>query len=318
MKVTIAICTWNRAKLLDQTLAQMHQLRVPSTVEWELLVVNNNCTDGTDEIISRHEGALPIRRLFEPALGHSNARNCAIGASSGELIVWTDDDVLVDPDWLAAYYAAATSWPEAAFFGGPVDPWFESAPPLWVVQNEKLVNGPFAVCQHGDAIRPFEKGESPVGANMAFRTSVLKRFPFNPALGRLGKKLTGCDETDALCRIKQAGFYGVSVGTAKVRHWVPKTRMTYRYVWDWHVGAGVTEIRRTGLPDGVYWSGVPRWATRLYIAHRLRSWWYRACGDRRWADEFQHAAETWGQILESRELWQRARGPQPSLPAALS
>ena len=78
MIVTVAICTWNRAKLLDRTLTQMHQLRIPADVEWELLIVNNNCTDETDPIIARHETALPIRRLFEPNPGLSNARNCAV------------------------------------------------------------------------------------------------------------------------------------------------------------------------------------------------------------------------------------------------
>ena len=74
MKVTVAICTWNRASLLDQTLTQMHQLRVPSNVEWELLIVNNNCTDDTDAVIARHHGVLPLRRLFESKPGLSNVR----------------------------------------------------------------------------------------------------------------------------------------------------------------------------------------------------------------------------------------------------
>ncbi len=78
MNVTVAICTWNRAKLLDQTLTRMQQLRIPANVAWELLVVNNNCTDDTDAIIAGHESALPLRRLFEPKPGLSNARNFAV------------------------------------------------------------------------------------------------------------------------------------------------------------------------------------------------------------------------------------------------
>ena len=64
---TVAIATWNRAKLLDRTLTEMHRLRIPPSVEWELLVVNNNCTDQTDTVISNHKKYLPIRRLFERA-----------------------------------------------------------------------------------------------------------------------------------------------------------------------------------------------------------------------------------------------------------
>ena len=42
LDITVAICTWNRADLLDQTLSQMRALDVPRDVQWELLVINNN------------------------------------------------------------------------------------------------------------------------------------------------------------------------------------------------------------------------------------------------------------------------------------
>ena len=45
VSVSVVICTWNRAGLLDQTLARMRELHVPAGLAWELLVVNNNCTD---------------------------------------------------------------------------------------------------------------------------------------------------------------------------------------------------------------------------------------------------------------------------------
>ena len=50
MEITVAICTWNRARLLDETLTHLAELVVPSGLEWELLVINNNCTDHTDEV----------------------------------------------------------------------------------------------------------------------------------------------------------------------------------------------------------------------------------------------------------------------------
>src|SRR5581483_541916 len=107
MHVTVAICTWNRCKLRDQTLAQFQNLRIPEGVTWELLVVNNNCTDQTDLVLENYRSRLPLRRLFEPKQGHCHARNCAVAAATGELLLWTDDDVLVNPEWLAAYVAAA-------------------------------------------------------------------------------------------------------------------------------------------------------------------------------------------------------------------
>ena len=100
MFITVAICTWNRAILLDKTLTQMHRLCVPDDVEWELLVVNNNCSDDTDAVIGRHADILPIRRIHEMKTGLSNARNTAVHNAKGDYIIWTDDDVLVDEKWL--------------------------------------------------------------------------------------------------------------------------------------------------------------------------------------------------------------------------
>ena len=109
-------------------------------------------------------------RLLEPEQGHSNARNCAIGAAEGELLIWTDDDVLVDENWLAAYAAAARDHVEAIYFGGPIDPWFEGEVPFWIERHWDRVKGVFVIRDYGSAIRRFEGKESPAGANMAFRT----------------------------------------------------------------------------------------------------------------------------------------------------
>src|SRR2546428_5053798 len=132
MLITIAICTWNRCALLHQALEQMTRLQIPPGIEWELLVVNNNCTDATDEVIAAYSTTLPIQRVFEPNPGLSNARNAAVREARGEYILWSDDDVVVDEHWLAAYVRAFHTRSEGVFFGGPVRPWFSVPPPAWL------------------------------------------------------------------------------------------------------------------------------------------------------------------------------------------
>ena len=204
MKITVAICTWNRSELLDRTLAEMRHLRIPQGIEWELLVVNNNCTDDTDAVLERHSSALPLRRLLETRQGHSHARNCAVAAATGELIIWTDDDVLVDPEWMAEYARAATRWTEASFFGGTVDPWYAVSPPTWMTRHADRIPV-FVITQHGSAVRPMEPTDSIAGASMAFRTETLRRWPFNSSLGRVKDGLHGADDTELLSRLTAAG-----------------------------------------------------------------------------------------------------------------
>ncbi len=137
----------------------MRKLRIPDGSDWELLVVNNNSTDATDETIGRHAKNLPIRRIFEPRQGKSHACNTAVAAARGDLLLWTDDDVLVDPDWLSAYSSAARRWPNAVCFGGPVTPWYECPPPRWIEEHRGLLQGMLAVRDYGTEERPFSADE---------------------------------------------------------------------------------------------------------------------------------------------------------------
>lgn len=290
MKVTVAICTWNRANLLDQTLAQMHNLRIPEGVEWELLVVNNNCTDDTDAVIARHRDALPLRRLHEPKQGHSHSRNCAIAVAQGELLLWTDDDVLVDVNWLAEHVRAANEWPEASFFGGTIDPWFSVTPPRWIKRDLPRFTSAYAIRQLGSEVRPFAPGELPFGANVAFRTGVLKAFPFNPSLGRVGATLISGDETDVLFRMRQAGHSGIWVGTAQVRHYIPPERLTAKYLWKFHCGISQTRCRMEALPEGKRLFGAPQWAWRGYLENLVLCTFLAPWRNRMWLDAFLRAA----------------------------
>jgi glucosyl-dolichyl phosphate glucuronosyltransferase len=299
MRLTVAICTWNRAKLLDQTLVQMRELRIPEGVDWELLVVNNNCTDDTDAVIARHSDKLPLRRLHEPKPGLSNARNCAVAATKGDLLIWTDDDVLVDKEWLAAYAKAAADWP-AAYFGGPVDPWFAASPPAWIERNLDQLANPFAIRQYGDEHRLFQDGEYPVGANMAFRTTVLREYSFDSRLGREGANLIGGEEYEVFQRLMQAGLRGVWVGSARVRHYIPSDRLTRRYLESWHRGVGRTLVRRNCRTDGRHWWSVPRWVYRRYLTALVKSWLYFSFAERQWLTNCLTAAHARGMIDEYR------------------
>jgi GT2 family glycosyltransferase len=312
--ITVAVCTWNRAALLDQTLATMQQLRVPAGLEWELLVVNNNCTDDTDAVIADHSRRLPLRRLFEPKQGHAHARNRALAAAAGELILWTDDDVLVDPQWCAEYVKAADRWPDAVFFGGTISPWFPAQPPRWIRRNMCWLSPYYAILQHGDVVRPLAPGERVFGANMAFRTEVLRQFAFDVRLGRVEDELLSGDDIELIGRVSGAGHRGVWVGTARVRHYIPAERLTGAYLWNWWRGAGRTDVRQHGLPSCKYLWRMPRWVIRKYVEARLMSWCLSPFKGRRWLRAFQSAAYARGVLEESRAKLAQANGRPESPP----
>ena len=306
MKITVAICTWNRAELLDRTLGEMIGLRVPEGVEWELLVVDNNSTDDTENVVVGFEGRLPVRHVFEPRAGKSHAANTVLREARGDLIVWTDDDVLVDAGWLEAYAQAARDWPDAALFIGNIEPWFAETPPAWVCRHLKELHPVYALAMNGPEVRPMQPGENLIGANMAFRASSLKGFTFNTSLGpRPGSMIRG--EDDELGeRIRNHDLVGVWVGSAKVRHHIPAERLTAGYVRRWHVGIGETYLRKNGIVyEGRRLFGAPRWLYREYVQLMLVSLCLSPFRGPRWFHAFRRSAMLKGMILESRR-----QGPQ--------
>jgi glycosyltransferase involved in cell wall biosynthesis len=126
--LTIAICTWNRAELLDHTLTSLSEQRVDPAVPFEVLIVDNNSTDDTEAVAHSAGRRLPLRYVRETTQGLSHARNRALDESRTDLVLFTDDDVLVEAGWTSEFSRASQSFPDAAVLGGPIEPIFPPPP----------------------------------------------------------------------------------------------------------------------------------------------------------------------------------------------
>lgn len=271
MLLTVAICTWNRSRLLRQCLEKMTELHIPSGVDWELLVVNNNCTDDTDQVIDSFSSRLPIHRLFESMPGQSNARNAAVCKARGQFILWTDDDVLVDAEWIAAYAQAFQRWPDAVVFGGPIKPWFVEAPPAWLKQVWPRVADAYAIRDLGFEPLQFDGSKrTPYGANFVVRTEEQRRKLYDARLGlRPGSSIRG-EEIELVNTLLAEGQAGWWVPEAKVQHYVPPARMTTRYLRDYYLGYGQYLTMKEPKWEGPTFLGKPRWLWRQAIMSDLK------------------------------------------------
>ena len=286
----------------------MHCLEIPIGMEWELLIVNNNCNDNTDEIIGRHADRLPIRRLFEPKPGKSNALNLAAAEAKGELILWTDDDVLVDRSWLAGYAAAACQWPDAVFFGGPIEPWFDGEPPAWLSRTWVRVSFAFAVRNLGD--QPVElTRELRLRANFAIRTATQVNYRYDSAIGpRPGSSLRG-EEVELIGRLFDDNLAGRWVPDAQVRHFIPKRRQTLRYIREYFIGQGEYYARLGAVPDVPMMCGRPRWLFRALLEGEATFRIGRLLFPPRvWIDGLIRSANAWGQLRAWPKYGQVPRG----------
>jgi glycosyltransferase involved in cell wall biosynthesis len=297
MLLSVAVCTWNRADLLAATLEGLtRQGPLPDGDAWELVLVDNNSTDGTPAVAERFAGRLPLRYLREPEQGLSRARNRAAREARGELLVWTDDDVLVDPGWLAAYARAAREHADAAFFGGPIEPhWLRPPPPAWLAANLDALGTAFAL-RHLGPTRPITgPKEVPFGANMAIRRAALPPEGFDAALGRVGATLASGEETALLRALLARGERGHWLEGARVRHVLPPARATRRYVRDYFAWIGRKEAREAAARGAAQ---PPLAELRARRAGLRRRAWLTLRRDAAWAKAFKGAAKLDGVIAE--------------------
>jgi glycosyltransferase involved in cell wall biosynthesis len=227
MTVTIAICTWNRCESLRLTLEQLTKLRVPADTHWELLVVNNNCTDGTDGVCGDFNKSLPIRVLHETTPGQSFARNLAIREAHGSFIAWTDDDVLADPGWLEALIETHQRY-KADWVFGASEPEWPGAAPSWYAPRFR---GYFAVLDYGPEPAVITSFDRPFyGLNFAgTRAAHLSLNGFRTEFGFRGNEGGIGEDVDMFERAMRASMRIVYTPDARVKHLIPQARLAKQY-----------------------------------------------------------------------------------------
>lgn len=271
LDVTVAICTWNRCALLESTLASLEKLIVPSSTRWELVVVDNGSTDNTAQVVGNwvSRGTLPLRYVHEPVLGLSNARNRAIREARGEWLLFTDDDVIVEPDWLESFVAASRRHPTAGAIGGLVKPWFVEPPDELMCEAFPALARGFCGMDLGPEERVVPDDSYLVGANFAIRIDSANRS-FNPQLGVTGANPIGGEETAYQMELRHSGLPIVWAPSMRLKHYVDPLRMSLGYLQKFYTNVGRHEVMLHGVPMGTTLGGVPRWLVGLYLRHFVR------------------------------------------------
>lgn len=230
-KLTVAICTYNRAASLAATLDTLARQRDCDWPATEILVIDNNCTDGTASLVDGFRDRLPMRRVQETSQGLSFARNRALSEARGEWLLFTDDDVALDERWLASYVAALDEAGECGFAGGRILPGWNGPPPSWFKSERlELLDGVLGWFDLGAARRVLGPADPlPFGASFAVRRSLADRIgAFRTDLGMSGASLGRGEETEWMRRARSAGAKGIYVGDALCWHAVDPARLTFR------------------------------------------------------------------------------------------
>lgn len=228
MFVSITIQTYNRSALLAETLESLRALRCPPAVDFEILVVDNNSTDETPQIIQKYRVLLAprLRSVFEPQQGLSHARNRALQEAKGEIVSFLDDDVLVDPQWLSAV-AGAFAAHAAAVVGGRSYLVFRSQRPSWLSEHYEFL---LSRLDHGEQTL-VGTDKDLYGLNFSVRRDIVfEAGGFDPSLGRCGvASLRSGEECDLLRRVRDLGGVVVYEPRAVVGHIITGERLRMKW-----------------------------------------------------------------------------------------
>lgn len=228
--ISIIICTYNREKYIGTLLESIAKNDYPKN-DYEILLVDNNCTDNTRSVCStfaQQHADINFRYIVEPEQGLSAARNKGIKESRGNIIIYVDDDALVDTNYISSFAEHFTNNPNTMAAGGPIEPLYETEEPKWMSPYTKALLT--AWMNYGNAIRNYPKGRYPGGGNAAYRKIVFDKVGlFNTELGRKGTALLASEEKDIFDKMHALGMQVKYLPTPVLHHIIPQTKLEKPY-----------------------------------------------------------------------------------------
>jgi len=228
MKLTIAICTYRRFDWLKKCLEALKNQTLPPE-EFALVVVDNSLLkDDSTAFRDSIPSFKNLEYIITDKSGLSYARNIAIDRCRTPIIAFLDDDAIAAPDLADKIVEAFNRYPAVGVIGGRVYPIWENDPPAWL--KGKLLNC-LAVLDWGDEDVYIDAGKWLVGANIAYRTGILRKCGgFNLSLGRKGSILLAHEEMATNISIQAHGYDAVYVPSIEVKHLIQKERLTKEWL----------------------------------------------------------------------------------------
>jgi glycosyltransferase involved in cell wall biosynthesis len=309
MRLSVVICTWNRAESLQKTLESIDLCRVPEGTDWEVLIVDNNSADRTSTLCQTFVRRSPgrYRYLFEKRQGKSFALNTGVQNARGDVIAFTDDDVLVETDWLFELTSALDEY-DCAGVTGRIIPVWSSPKPAWFT-----LDGPhrlmLAIVQYdlGEQAQPCRLENPPYGANLALQRNVFDKYGlFRTDLGPVAGTTFRGEDSEYCRRLMSQGERIIYVPRAVVLHPVPEERTRKRYFESWYFDYGRMLVRTSGSSAAtISFFGVPRYMLRALVTSL---WHWNTSFERK--RRFYHRLQVWqtlGEITESRYALKNSR-----------
>jgi glycosyltransferase involved in cell wall biosynthesis len=245
--ITLLVCTYNRSTDLRELLDTAVRQETGGEFEYEVLVVDNNSTDQTREVVHQFADNPRVRYRFEARQGKSYALNTGLAAARSDLYVIVDDDFVLPADWVRKIVHTFRERPELSFVSGKVLPAWMGPVPSWLGPEHWSA---VALADYGDEAFEASTDRQVCLLACAFRRAdVLQVGGYEGRLGVSAARIGGVEDLEILQRLWAAGRKGLYVPSITFQHKVQPSRLTKAYHRRWHTdhGRSYAHLRDAGF-----------------------------------------------------------------------
>jgi len=277
--ISVIYSTYNRGKYLYETLEAMCEVDRDG-IKVEFVVVDNNSSDDTAQVIDSFADRLPLCHLFEPRPGKNCALNHALDSILvGDIVVFTDDDVVPCKDWLKQIADACAKHTEFDVFGGKIIPILPEGVsiPKWATEDKTIRGIGFAEHDLGTNAKAYQSGSVPSGPNFWVRGEILRGgVRYDEAIGPDGSnKFRMGSESELLLRLANNGARSCYYPDAIVGHHVQPHLLDTKNMLKRAIRYGRGKPYLRGIPDPEKFARHP-WPWRLRRGLAMIWHWFRA------------------------------------------
>lgn len=232
VEVSILFATYKRGEILRTTLDSLTRLS-PCQFSYEIIVIDNACESQAEQLVNSYRGLLPIHYLQEPSPGKNSALITGLAQATGDILIFTDDDIIAEPEWLRELVTGIRRMPDYDLFGGRILPHL----PEGARDESGLLQRDGSFIKSAYVIADWNIPEGPIkaghiwGPNMAVRRRVFASgITFDPAIGPNGTNYIMGSESDFLNRAAARGFKGAYIPAAVVRHQIRPEQLNVNWL----------------------------------------------------------------------------------------
>lgn len=253
LKISVVICTYNRSAYIQDAMESLYAQTL-SRDAYEVIVVNNNSTDRTEEVVQAFLQSHPDAHFYyynEPQQGASFARNTGSAYARSPLLCFMDDDAVADADYLERIVAFFETHPDAGGLGGRIIPKYIPSEPEWMSHYVSSLVGHF---HYSETVTVFAPNKYPLESNMIIRKRDFDAIQgFNAKLpGVVGTLRIGGEGKDFFFRLKELGrtiYYDPAI---RVQHVVETAKLTREYMY--RVASGIGRGERVRMKEKGGWA----------------------------------------------------------------